>query len=278
MFWSDGSYYFYDAEEDVVSLFSSNPVLKGQKKGVIRLPAVYEMSLAEGLRIIRCPFFSWLSAFDTIAFQSRYTLGSLVGYFYHPKPGYDYFLVLQNEVTFNTVDDDNECVLTCVDIKGTWSPHETPEGEIVPAGEPAEIVVDLYEDRVKTWKETYYVITTFIHDIQGEQPSSWKYLMLELWKSADKNAWETEPTFRQAFDALRKWNPHPFTKERLRETSPEQSNFNYLLRLHSADPGGPDERIPILYSESYNPHNEGKADVVTMRHPFLPEYSKEGKL
>ncbi|MDR2246119.1 MAG: hypothetical protein LBE17_05515 [Treponema sp.] len=45
---SDGSC-FYDAEEDVVSLFSSNLVLKEQKKGVIRLPAP-----ETGIRLLSC--------------------------------------------------------------------------------------------------------------------------------------------------------------------------------------------------------------------------------
>jgi hypothetical protein len=236
------------------------------------------MSLAEGLRIIRCPFFSWLSAFETIAFQSRYTIGSLVGHFYHPKPGYDYFLVLQNEVTFSTVDDDNECRLTCVDIKGTWAPHETPSGAIVPAGEPAEsnITAESEERNRKWWWEERTKIIPYTDEEYGNKPNTFGYFIVRLLNSIDKSAWETLPTRRQAFDAIKKWNSETlFTEKRLKNYNREQQILDPFI---SAEPGDPETRIPVLYADGNTVNADGKADIVILRIPFLPEYSEKDKL
>lgn len=80
------------------------------------LPAIYSITYA-GLRSIKCPFFPFVRPFQKIDFSSKYNIGSLVGYFYSPKPGEESFIVINYTVDFSTVGNENEMELLSTDYE-----------------------------------------------------------------------------------------------------------------------------------------------------------------
>ena len=60
-----------------------------------------------------CPFFYFLDPFDVIEFKSRYALGGIVSYYANFNASEDKFYALWVTVSFATVEDINECQITC---------------------------------------------------------------------------------------------------------------------------------------------------------------------
>jgi hypothetical protein len=276
----DGSFFFYSARQNIESLFSDDEVLKRQEDGIIHLPAAYKLALVNGTRTIECPFFTWLSAFDTVAFQQNYVISDLVGFFYRPKPGYSYFLVLQNEVEFSTTGDENKCTLTCVDIDGPATPKTGDDGTSAPGAKEGETVLDKEDERLRFWKTELVSIVTYATSDPNTAPSNWLALTDRVQKSARKDMWpEGHPTQLEAFEALKTWkddasgrdNAALFTKTRMREDSPENAAIAKALGVAGL-------RVPILYGPQYHPF--GDPDAVVVKTPFAPEdrYTDGAKL
>lgn len=76
------------------------------------LPAVYNIT-TDALCTIVCPFFYFLDPFDVIEFKSRYALGGIVSYYANFNASEDKFYALWATVSFATVEDINECQITC---------------------------------------------------------------------------------------------------------------------------------------------------------------------
>lgn len=76
------------------------------------LPAVYNIT-TDALCTILCPFFYFLDPFDVIEFKSRYALGGIVSYYANFSASEDKFYALWITVSFATVEDINECQITC---------------------------------------------------------------------------------------------------------------------------------------------------------------------
>lgn len=77
------------------------------------LPAVYNVNV-NALSTIVAPFFYFINVFDYVIFENRYATTSLVAYYARKgKPSNRYF-VIQQSVSFATVEDVNEMTLSCV--------------------------------------------------------------------------------------------------------------------------------------------------------------------
>lgn len=76
------------------------------------LPAVYNIT-TDALCTIVCPFFYFIDPFDVLEFESRYALGGIVSYFANFNAAENKFYALWATVSFATVEDINECQITC---------------------------------------------------------------------------------------------------------------------------------------------------------------------
>ena len=76
------------------------------------LPAVYNIT-TDALCTITCPFFYFIDPFDVLEFKSRYALGGIVSYYANFNASEDKFYALWATISFATVEDINECQITC---------------------------------------------------------------------------------------------------------------------------------------------------------------------
>lgn len=76
------------------------------------LPAVYNIT-SDALTTIVCPFFWFLSPFESVKFRSRYSLGGQVGYYADFTAQDQYFMMLWQSISFSTTGKDNEVQMVC---------------------------------------------------------------------------------------------------------------------------------------------------------------------
>jgi len=84
------------------------------------LPAVYSIEVNATATIV-CPFFAFIGPFQQFKFKNRYAVGSQVSYWLGGGDEYggkDTFYALSVELSFSTVDEDNEMQLFCI-VEGT---------------------------------------------------------------------------------------------------------------------------------------------------------------
>lgn len=260
----DGNYYAYHVKESSQEFFSDPYVAQQQIEGIVKIPAVYDITWG-GTRQIRCPFFSLVGSGQTVAFQARYALNDLTGNFYFPTPDNNCFLVLLSAVSFSTTGKENMMTLTCVDVEGTYKPVTYPDGSIVPVSIPEDVPPMA---RSKYWKKQDLTVVSGYKGDAGTIDSSWHDLVQRLLQSAPLDKWDAAPSATDALDALQAWNAdNLFTTSRL---SDYPSMESALL--------GRD--LPALYSKEDNPISSGNADVVHIYYPFLPDalYTRDTKM
>lgn len=78
------------------------------------IPAIYSQTFG-AVRSISCPFYTLLNPFQKIEFSSRYNTANMVGYYYQPESGNDEFYSIRCVISFSTVGDENEMLITSVD-------------------------------------------------------------------------------------------------------------------------------------------------------------------
>jgi hypothetical protein len=268
---SDGNLFAYHVKEGITDLFRDPYIYDRQKKGIIKLPAVYDIQLS-GTQVIRCPFCSIINPGQTVAFQSGFAIGDLVSYFYKPEPGHDLFLVLYSTVNFATVRDSNMMSLTCAMIKGASTPETRPDGSITPPALPATAQ---QQERNRIWFRAGLTVEARYTGKDDTTNASWHDIAARLKGSVQTGGvdvserWsEGHPTTGDAMDALVEWNGELFSDDRL----------NIANSAESWTPGVAGMRVPILYHKSYNPVHPGESDVVNVRLPFLPEYLPEEEI
>jgi hypothetical protein len=112
---TNGGYFFYYEKETVDAVYGDDARKRTALQDIVTLPAIYDISL-DGLRTIRCPFIGFINPLTMLQWNSRYTLNTLVGYFYRPKPGKNYYLALLIKVVFDTDGDNNVMEIKVSDI------------------------------------------------------------------------------------------------------------------------------------------------------------------
>lgn len=117
-----GDYVVFTQEEslDVAGLTVSEDY--GKDTALVKiykniLPAVYNISITDARVIIVSPFFFFVNPFLTVEFSSRYTLSSLVSYYAEMGKDVSKFRIIQQSLSFATVDKINEMMLTGVIAK-----------------------------------------------------------------------------------------------------------------------------------------------------------------
>jgi hypothetical protein len=247
---ADGNFYVYSADEGGDDFFADPETLRNQENA-IKLPAVYEISLS-GLRTIKCPFIAFVSPMTTVLFKSRYSIGSLVGFYYHPKDT-DAFLVLQASISFDTTGEENTMELMCVDIPAPAAPKaegaavkpsleiEEPEppGERKPLWTKAEAVAGEYN-----FTESFAVFAR--HYLLGNVKNP----------ETNESYWETEPDLPRMLTDIKEWNGELFSGYKSGERWAEPLSED---RLYHAAAGF---HIPRIIP----------GDVIKYRIPYRPDY------
>jgi hypothetical protein len=266
----DGSFYFYhvkDTDKDVWS----DPVIKNMQKDKAQfLPAVYDIA-PSGTRTIRCPFISFISPMMTVIFQSRFTLGSLVSYYYPPKT--NAFLVITAAIEFATVQEDNLMELRCVDLP----PHEVEVDEAgeITVKEPEQTdetpeVAQMQRQRNLQWMEK--TLDIVLHKTGADDTDSrWANIVeKELKPSFKPENWPEGQIFTEtlALNALKDWNPDYFDPN---GTYMKRSDATYGKSIEN-DPSGIGGRTGIEVSWL----NVG--DKIVVRYPFQSEYPDDEKV
>jgi len=114
---------FDNYEDEIMYKYSSDP---NAVKPVL-LPAIYDRTV-NGTRTLRLPFIGFLSTGMYLGFTSRYTLGSLVG-FYYPHKEDKWYKVIWADIEFDTDGDKNMCTATCVDADSAPGERELQKKE-----------------------------------------------------------------------------------------------------------------------------------------------------
>jgi len=267
----DGSFYFYH-EQDTDEDLWNDPFIKNlQKNNVVFLPGVYDMT-PSGTRVIRCPFISFLSPMMTVLFQSRFTIGTMVSYFYPPKT--NAFLVIIANVAFATVQEDNLMELMCVDLP----PQEvdidpvTNQVKIREDDTPDEVpeVARMQQYRNMQWIEKQ--LTVVMHRTGAlDTESRWENIVRnDVLADVKIDRWPegTEVTEKMALEALKEWNPDYF-----------DPNGDYMARSDSAHgesienrPSGIGGRTGIKVAWLK------LGDKIIVRHPFQSDYPEDEKV
>jgi hypothetical protein len=255
----DGSFFFYherDTDEDLWS----DPFIKAfQKEDILFLPAIYDMT-PSGTRTIRCPFVSFISPMMTVVFQSRFTIGTLVSFYYPPRT--NAYLVITAAIAFATVADENMMELMCVDLP----PHEvevreTGEITVKELKKPDETpeVAQMQERRNMQWIEQ--TLSIVLHKKNAmETDSRWENIVRnDVLVDARPERWPEGQILDEALalNSLKEWNPDYFDESK-----------SYMKRGNSIENdiagigGRTGIKVPWL--------KEG--DKIVVRHPFQSEY------
>ena len=267
---SDGNFFFYHENDTDEDLWTDPFIKKKQKENIVFLPAIYDMT-PSGTRTIRCPFISIIDPMTTVLFQSRFTIGTLVSYFYTPKT--NAFLVITAAIEFATVRDNNVMELMCVDLPPQEVKFSEETGELdVAEGQPEETpdIAKMQQERNMRWIEQSLKVVQHKTGAM-DTDSRWENIVEnDVLNDVRANRWpegtlpEREEEQRKlALEKLKEWNPDYFDK-----------NKEYMARGNSIenDPGGiggkTGIKVPWLKV----------GDRIVVRHPFQSEYPDDEKV
>lgn len=79
-----------------------------------QLPAIYNINIDNAMAQISAPFFYFIECFDNVKFANSFANTGLVAYFSSFGTSVSDYFLIQQRVSFATVDDVNEMILVCV--------------------------------------------------------------------------------------------------------------------------------------------------------------------
>ena len=257
---SDGNYYLYHGKEKDTDMWADPYVKRLQKEKPVVLPAIYDMT-PQGTRTIRCPFISFLSPMQTVLFQSRYTLGSLVSFFYPPKT--NAFLVITAEIEFSTTGEENKMTLLCVDLPMQEITLDENTGAIQ-AVMPDEVSEEAQVGEKENWRWSEQTLTVVLHKTGAtDTDSSWSNIVKKELLDAAMNWVEgNKPTEKTALEALKEWNPDYFD-----DGKAYMQRGNSIENNKAGIGGRCNIKVPWLKT----------GDEIIVRRPFQPEYPEDEK-
>lgn len=114
-FTHQGDIIVYTAQEmndpnSVIFTYDKNTVLNTYYENII--PAVYSINVDGAIATIKCPYFFYVFPFETVIFKSRYSLNKSIASNYFSEA--TRFTIINQLISFATVDDDNEVQMMCV--------------------------------------------------------------------------------------------------------------------------------------------------------------------
>jgi hypothetical protein len=224
---------------------------------------IYDISMG-GTRTIRCPFIAFINPMTTVFLQSRYTIGSLVGFYYPPKQNNAAYQVMTAQIEFETTGDANLMELQVTDIDKEYAPEVNPEtGEVTPS-----VIIKTQEQRNENvdpdaWWEFSIEVLTYPNETGTGR---WQNIAVNL-LLPNVQGWDEPPTMERMLTDLKEWNGDYFTDDYIdaqRGVSPENMSACFHV----------DFRLPYLYK--YN-QSKGGPDIITVRTPYMPSYDDSKK-
>lgn len=199
---NNGGYCIYDEKEEARDM-SKQDFVRNQSSKPIRIPAIYDMTLSP-TREMRMPFIGFLDPMTVVEWNSTSTIGSMVSYYYQPKKGKNYFLVISNEIDFSTTGDQNLMTIRLTD-------HEYVDASTVPASLTdkdkteesknvySQVIIDITDDsQFDTWRKIYNSFLTVI-----------PFVLLDKWNQTNTGR-ERTVDYSSFFLAMKAWNPELF--------------------------------------------------------------------
>jgi hypothetical protein len=251
---NDGGFFFYHARETMDELYREDARIKTAIGDAIALPAIYDISL-DGLRMIRCPFIGFINPMTILQWNSRYALSTLVGYFYRPDEGTNYYTALLIKVTFDTDGDNNLMEIECVDAPASVIEARRKDGEDRDSG-------DLEYPVSVSGPELFDAVKRRVVCRPKPAPTESASVIIEryLRPSARANlaAWGgVMPTVERMAADFKAWNPEYFTEDYLRTTGLGDETLTYFRATHKTD-----FKCPWFYD----------GDLFWIYEPYLPGY------
>jgi hypothetical protein len=259
---NNGDFFLYSAKEDAKTLFEDIEIQLRRQNQIVTLSAIYDMTV-EGLRTVRAPFHGFINPLTTLVVNTRYVMGTLVG-FYNPKPRWAWLSIILQKVSFSTTGDENMMELSCVDV----SPGDNVEldedtgkvtvhmSELAEAGSER---TSLFIFQILDWK--VYQTTgkhsrlTFIAERMVD--SAMLPDMAKEWEKAGK-----VPTIPLAIKILLERNKELLDTKRRKDLGPSPE---YLTYKEEFDALGV-TFVPYLYENL-----DGKQDIIKYRIPWHPD-------
>ena len=266
---SDGNFFLYHVDDEDEDLWTDPYVKKKQEDNIQFLPAIYDMT-PSGTRTIRCPFISFLDPMMTVLFQGRFTIGTLVGFFYTPKT--NAFLVITAAIEFATVQDTNLMELMCVDLPPREVKFNEETGELeIAGGQPDETpgVAKMQQGRNMEWiEQTLKVVdhktgamdtdSRWVNIVKNDVLND---IRMDRWPEGTLPEHE-EGRRKLALEKLKEWNPDYFDESKM-----------YMARGNSIENGssgiGGKTGIKVPWLQI--------GDRIVVRHPFQSEYPDDEK-
>jgi hypothetical protein len=177
-------------------------------------------------------------------------MDDIVGFYYHPAPAVNYFLVITSEIEFDTTGDANQMDMMCTDIKGKDAPVTNEDGSSTNA--PIEAVAAQAE-RNYDWAMLPLKVVHYPGKNDMETSGRWQNIVLKQQDAAE----DERPSSTDLLALLRDDNKHLFTPAKMRYQSPEN-----LGNGIGATTG---IKVPFIYA----------GDTVYVRRPVYVSY--EGK-
>jgi hypothetical protein len=246
---SNGSYYMYHASETQDALFRAAFVRLLRTNNLVTLPAIYDMTFT-GTRQIRCPFISFISPLQTVRFRSRYSVGTLVGYYYHPKAEDNFYTVLQAQVEFRTTGDENTMTLTCIDAPSEEKMKAIEDAER--EQEQAEQEAEREQQKRNRWYKDVIELVPFA--VGKRTNSSWSQVaiinLIQNVGSDEDPAWVEEhrslsnDNIRTAMLQLKEWNKDEYFGG---EGGTNGRRYDFETAVYGFDPSDPEQRFPVVY-------------------------------
>jgi hypothetical protein len=258
---TNGDFFFYDVDEEAEDLFNDIEVKMRQRKQIVTLPAIYDMTV-DGLRQVRAPFHGFINPLTTVLVNARYNLGTMVGFFY-PKQRHFWLMVITQKVEFSTTGDENMMELSCIDVDPGSAPSYDPDtGKItIESGELARKMQERFKkfDFTIENKEVYYTtgarsLEYFAKIMVYSAKSKW---LANKWALAGK-----VPTIPLAIKVLLERNKDLLDTQARRDRgmSPEYETYKHQFEELGVT------FVPYIYEDF-----EGKRDVIKYRIPWDPD-------
>ena len=265
---TDGSVYFYHKDDTDTDLRIEPFIKTIQDETTIALPAIYDMT-SSGLRTIRCPFYAFASPMTTVLFQNRFTLGTLISYYYPVKT--NAFLVITSTIEFSTTGDENMMELLCVDLPPGEVDTDPDTGKLIVkkhlAIELSELAELPQEGNMQWFEDDITVVAhrTGVRDAASKWENIIKDNILvfpERWPEGEL------PTEKDKLLALKDWNPDYFDPGKEYMKRANLGAGESFENLPKGIGGRTGIRVPWLRV----------GDKITVRYPFQPEYPDNEKV
>ena len=208
----NGGYYIYSMSENVRDTTGQKFVKNQTYSSPFKIPAIYDLTLGP-IRKMRLPFISFLTPMQIVEWNATTAIGSMISFFFQPKVGRNFFMVIKNSVEFCTLSDTNMMEIDLVDAQAT-DRTDIPVSVVKQNNNKKEYIKVLIipDKQLDTWQKIY-------NSPVGKIPVN----LLNLWEEnleedRDLHLADGRVSPLQFFTLMSLWNPSLFALSTETET------------------------------------------------------------